>query len=90
MTTDVADLVKRLRASAEKRHRAEWDMMSEADGGLTHRDRFEWMAADRLEAQSAIISEKNDLIDKLEAERETLITELERLLEQLGRKDLSI
>lgn len=44
----------------------------------------------KIEAQSAIISEKNDLIDKLEAERETLITELERLLEQLGRKDLSL
>lgn len=44
-----ADLVKRLREMAENRHRREWDMMSEADGGLTHKDRLEWMAAEALE-----------------------------------------
>lgn len=83
-------------------HTADWMPLPSLPPGL-HSDEEPALAGDtvgaadavasltqKIEAQSAIISEKNDLIDKLEAERETLITELERLLKQLGRKDLSI
>lgn len=57
------------------------DEVSAADkiASLTH----------KIEAQAAIISDKNDLIEKLESEREFMITELGRLMKRLGMKDLS-